>query len=238
MAVVVEHHRSTIEDEFVLTTHLIHVDDRARTRTGAFGEHSFAVENLAAVVWRTVDVDVDLRATLGLIGHRSVGAPDVLTDRDRHFHSGDLEELMRNSAGDECALFVEHVVVGQHALVVHAAHLTTGAHCGRVVNDRSTRCRIDADAVVDETDHGNARAGHPREIVEYRTVVAYETRFQDEVLGWVASESEFTEGHDVAAGRFGLLVRIGDEAPVTSQITHGRVDLSQADPQRRHDSAG
>ena len=51
---------------------------------------------------------------------RHARIPDVLTDRDADLYAVKLEHRGRAVAGIEDALFVEHAIIGQLALVIAA----------------------------------------------------------------------------------------------------------------------
>ena len=226
-ALVVEHHRAAVEDQFVLAAHLIHVDERTAGVGGAGGEHALAVVRLAVVERRSVDVDVQLGTTGGLLGQRPGGAPHVFADAHRHFHPADDEQLVRvvGVARGEVAGLVEHGVVGQHPLAIRAHHGAVHAHRSRVV---------EVAVGIDEAHHCGAVPRVRGDGGERVLVVGHEAGLQHEVFRRIAGDGQFGEGHDVAARCLGLVVGGLDERHVAVEIADGWVDLGEGDAQAGH----
>jgi hypothetical protein len=176
---------------------------------------------------RTVDVDVQLGATGGLVGQRAGGAPDVLADADAHLHPTDHVQLVRVAgvAGREVALFVEHRVVRQQALAVGAQHLAARAH-----RSRGVEIAIGGDIAH----HRGTAPGVGGHLGERSEVVGDETRLQHEILRRVAGDGQLGEGDDVAPGCLGLVVRGADARDIAVEIADLRVDLGECDAQPGH----
>ncbi len=71
LAFGVDHERSTVEHELVLSADLVDVGDRGVGVLGAGGDHPFPSGVLLPVIRRSVDVDAQLGASGGLHGERS-----------------------------------------------------------------------------------------------------------------------------------------------------------------------
>ena len=194
---------------------------------GTRRQHLLAVRGLAAVVRRAVDVDGQLGAAVGLHRERTVGAPDVLADRDADLDAADDVQLERVGlvARREVAGLVEHRVVRQQPLAVRAEHLAPGAHGGGVEQ---------VAVLVDEADDGRAVAGAGGELAEGGLVVGDEPGLHHEVLGRVAGDRQLGEGDDVAPGRVGPVVGVEQLGQVAVDVADGRVELGQRDPQHGH----
>jgi len=173
VAVRVEHKRRPVEDEFVLPTDQVDVDEGAGGVGGPGGEHARAFSQPAGVIRRGVDIDHQLGAGGRLLGDRPEGTPGVLADRDADPDAPDQEQLGGPGARREIALLVKDAVVGQRLLVVHALHLPEGTDGGGV---------IQVGALVDEADHRRAALGCRRHLAERLQVVGNEPGLQQEVL--------------------------------------------------------
>ena len=183
---------------------------------------------------RAVDVDVDLGSTSGEFGYGPVGEPDVLADRQTDANTGDLVKSVCSGSGFERALFVEHVVIREDPLVIHAVHSTTGTDRRGVEENVATSRRVDGTTSIDETDNSCTIGGLRRDVFEHRPVVAHEAGLQNEVLGRITSDRQFAEHHDVASARRRFAVRLENSITVAGQVAHQRVELSQTDSQRGH----
>ena len=157
VALLVEHERRTVEDELVLATDEVGVDDRNRRVGRACREHRLPLLQPPRVVRRRVEVHDHFRATGGLGEDRTVGAPRVLADRHADLDAADDEQRTRLGRGSEVALLVEYRVVRQQLLPVDAVHATVGTHRRRVV---------EVTAGLWEADDRGAAAGARRELLE------------------------------------------------------------------------
>ncbi len=157
MALFVEDERRAVEHELVLPADEVRVDDRHRRVGRARREHRLAFGEPARVVRRAVEVDDHLCATGGLGEDRAVGLHassqiETPTSTPATTNSGPGSVPRR-----EVALLVEHRVVRQELLAVHAVHATVRAH-GRRVVQVAARLR--------EADDRRAASGARRELVE------------------------------------------------------------------------
>ena len=131
LAGVVEDDRVPVEDELVLAA-----DEVAEREVGARvarpgDEHLLALLGLADVERRRGEVDDELRSREREVGRGRPGLPDVLADRDpdRGLPESEDDEV---AALGEVAVLVEHAVVRQEVLAVHALNAPVGAHGTRV----------------------------------------------------------------------------------------------------------
>ena len=165
-SLLVEHERRAVEDELVLPTDEVRVDDRHRRVGGARREHRLAFGESLRVIRRRVEVDDELRAARGLGEDRAGRAPRVLTDRDPDLHARDVEERQRFAGRDEIALLVEDAVIREQLLAVHAVHTAVRAHGRRVVQVAARFGKPD--------DRGRPR-GTRRDLVEHLDAPARRT---------------------------------------------------------------
>ena len=131
-AALVEQHRRAVEHQLVLAAHQVHVEHGHRRIGGAGGEHGLALVDPTRVVRRRVDVHDELRAAGGLRHDGPGRAPGVLADRDADLRTGDHEQRTVDDRRGEVALLVEHRVVGEQVLAVHALHPPVRTHRGGV----------------------------------------------------------------------------------------------------------
>ena len=223
----VEHHAAPVEDELVLTAHLVDVGERAARIRSAGCEHALAGTRLAGMERRTVDVDVQLRPAGSLFGQRASGAPDVLADADAHLHTADDVQLVRVVlvAGGEVAGLVEHGVVRKQTLAVRAEHHAARAHSGGVVE-----VAIGGD-VADHCDTAPRERGH---LVQRGEVVGHEAGLEHQILRGVAGDRQLGERDEVAPRVVRAVVGRADLGDVAFQIADGGVDLGQCDAQPCH----
>ena len=225
MALFVEDERPAVEHQLVLPADEIRVDDRHRRVGGPRREHRLAFGEPARVVRRAVEVDDHLCATGGLREDRPGRAPRVLADRDADPDAGDDVERARIRARREVALVVEHGVVRQELLAVHAVHAAVRAHGGRVVQV-ATRLR--------EADDRRAPSGARRELVEGFSGLGDERGAEQEILRRIAGDRQLREDDEIGAGGLGGLVRLEDAVDVAREVADDDVDLGGRDAQTRH----
>ena len=87
---MVKDHRATVKNQFVLPAHLVDISNGAMVVFCAIANHGRALANLAAVVRRAIDVDIDCRASLRLLSHWPTGIPDVFANSHTYVHSTNL----------------------------------------------------------------------------------------------------------------------------------------------------
>ncbi len=219
LALVVQHHRVSVEDELVLAPDCIHERDVTHVVARASGQHLLALAFLADVERRGRDVRDQLCAREGEVGRGRTRLPDVLADGGADEHVAVLEQD-EVAAGGEVAVLVEHAVVRQEALVVDRLHL---AGC----TDREPVVQV-ADEVrrADERDDA---AGRARNLLERALRVLYELGPEQEVFRRVAGHRELGEEDDLGAGLLGLLHPADDLLAVPLEVADRGVDLSQCE---------
>ena len=220
------HQRGPVEDELVLPAHEVDVRQRAPRLGRALGQGALAQLHLPGVVRGGVQVDHQLRATPAGGGHRAVGNPGVLADGDAHPHAADVVQVGGAPALAEVAALVEHLVVGQLALVVRAGDPTPGA-------DRGPVAQLTVDP-VDEADHGRRAPGGSRHPLERLEVVVHEAGLQQQVLGRVAGDRQLGEGHEVAVRGLGLLDGTDQALDVAVEVADHQVELGQGHSHTSH----
>src|SRR4029079_8208031 len=80
LALVVEHHRVTVEDQLVLAADRVAEREEAGVVARTHPQHLFTLAVLPDVERRRRDVRDQLRAREGEIGRRRAGLPDVFAD--------------------------------------------------------------------------------------------------------------------------------------------------------------
>ena len=163
---LVEQHRSTVEDELVLPSDEVHVQDRHRGIGRSRRQHRFALVDAAGVVGRSVDVHHQLGPTRRLRRDGTGRAPCVFADRDRDPHTAHDEQWPVVGGRREVPRFVEHRVVREQVLAVDPLHATVRADRRRV-GEVPSRLR--------EADHGRGAAGVGGELVERLSAAAPRT---------------------------------------------------------------
>ncbi len=125
----------------------------------------------------------------------------------------------------EVALLVEHRVVGQQVLAVHAQHASVRAQRRRV---REVALRLG------ESDDGGETTGAGRELLERLAAPGDERRAQQQVFGRVAGERQLGEGDEVAAGGVGPLVGVEHAVDVAVEIADDEVELRGGESEAGH----
>ena len=62
-------------------------------------------------------------------------------------------------------------------------------------------------------------------------MIVNESGFKEEILGWVASDAEFSERNDRALLVFGILVRRFELFEIRADRSHGGVELGEREPE-------
>ncbi len=153
-----------VEDQLVLAADRVDVDDVRAVVGRALGDHLLALDALAGVERRAVDVDQHLGAVLGLPCHRAGRIPAVLADGDADLQAALVDDRAAVADG-EITLLVEDAVVRQEHLVVDGLQLAV-ADVGGGVEDLAV-------LVYEADDHRDAfRGGH--HLLQVLEVVAHE----------------------------------------------------------------
>ena len=224
-ALLVEQHRRAVEDELVLATHEVHVEDRHGRVRGARRQHRLALTDTSGVVWRRVDVDDELGATRGLCEHRSARAPRVLADRDGDAHAADDEQRAVDRRGLEVALLVEHGIVRQQVFPVHPEDAA-------VRGDR--RGVVQVAVGFGKADDRGHPSGARRELLERLLGLGHEGRPEEEILGRVAGDRQLGKGNEVAIEGVGTLVGIQQARRVALEVPDDEVELGCGDTESCH----
>ena len=217
--------RVAVEHELVLPPDLVDVDDGAAGLVHPLAQHGQSLVAAAAVVRRGVEVQHHVGPGASLLGHRTVGEPHVLTDRDTHPGPGHAEERGRLVARDEPALFVEDAVVGEEAFPVDPGHPPTGADGGGVGQAGA----VGGGAHV--ADHDGTlprRRGH---LVQGGQVVGHEGGLEEEVLGRIARNGQLRQHAEVGAGRLGTGQRGQHLVNIAREVSDNGIELRSSDAQ-------
>ena len=223
------HHEGvTIEDQLVLTAHLVHVGDGTTGLGHPARQHGEALGPPAPVVRRRVEVYDDVGAPTPRPGDWTVVEPDVLTDGDAHPSPRHTEERGRLVARHEPPLFVEHAVIRQEALAVHAHHTAARTHRGGIGQSDPAR------RGADEPDHHGAMSGGGSDLFERSHVVGDEPRLEEEIFGRVSRDGQLRHHADVRPRRFGGRHRGEHPIHVARQVAHNGIELRGGEAQMRH----
>ena len=124
-------HASAVENKFVLPANLVDVRHERPIAPGGGGYEPLPRLTLVDFKWGPVDVDDQLGAGLTLDLRRSGRLPNVFANVEA---DSAVSEVGHGAygAGHEVAPFVEHPVIGQVDLVVHALHVAVGDEGQRV----------------------------------------------------------------------------------------------------------
>ena len=218
---VVEDDRVPVEDELVLAA-----DEVAEREVGARvarprDEHLLPLLGLADVERRRGEVDDELRAGEREVGRRRPGLPDVLADRDpdRGLPESEDDEL---AALGEVAVLVEHAVVRQEVLAVHALNAPVGAHGTRVREIAVEPGR------PDERHDAVRRRG---DLLDRLPCGAHEPRAEEEILGRVARGRELRKHDEIGMRGACLGDPREDRRAIALEVADDAVDLRQSEPQ-------
>ncbi len=221
---------ASVEDELVLSSHGVHVDDPRVRLEGAVAADLDTLARLAAVVRRAVDVQDHRSLPPRVRVERRPGCPRVLAHGQAELGAREPDGALR-LAGNERALLVEHAVVRQLHLVVPGHDLTVREEPGGVVD-------AGVGPVDEPGDDGASSRGLLGEPFEGGEVVLDERGSQHEVLGRVAGERQFREHDHVGTGFGGSGRPSRHEVHVAVEVSDGRVDLAERDAHHRRQSIG
>ena len=221
----VEEHRGAVEDQLVLAADQVHVEHGHRCVSRAGGQHRFAFVDTTRVVRRRVHVHHQLGSARGLGDDRAIRAPRVLADRDADAHSADHEQWTVHRRRNEVTLFVEHRVVRQQMLAVHAEHAPVRAHRSRVRQ---------VAAGFGESHHRGRATGVRGDLLEDLGRARHERRTQEQVLRWVRGDGQLGKRDEIAAHRLGTVVRIDDPVRIPFEVADHEVELRGGDAEPGH----
>jgi hypothetical protein len=204
-----------VEDQLVLAPVERAERDRREVVAGALGDHLLALEALAGVVGRGVDVDDEPRAGQRLVGQRRAGDPDVLADRQPDLDAVDLDDRAARAAL-EVAQLVEDAVVGQVDLAIDRLHGAVGAHRRGVVGVLGA---------LGEADDRHDALGVGSDALDRGACVGEEVLLEQQVLGRVAGDHELGEQRELRPGLAGAREVRSDQGLVAGDVADGGVEL-------------
>jgi hypothetical protein len=237
----VEHERTAVEHDFVLSAAQVRIEQRDADLAHARSHRLLAVGHLAEVERRCIDHAQQLRAGSTRSARRLV-EPGVLADDDADLQPLDLEHQRRQprvAPRREIAPLVEHLVIGQLALAVGAEHAPAGEHRSRVVarvHDDGARPKIalltELMWMTDDDMQPFAVLQVGRDAGQGLRAALHERRAQQQILGRVAAQRQLGRDDELRALRVRAPRRIDDAHGVAREIADRRVDLSERDFQR------
>ena len=131
LAVGTDRHAAPVKDQFILSARHVDVDHWHAAPCGPAGQQFLALLLFAAMKGRGVDVDQSHR--VGQAGLADVlFRPEVFTDAQGHGDAPQRDHL-RSLAGNEIALLIEDLVVGQLLLGVFSDASAAMEHPGHVL---------------------------------------------------------------------------------------------------------
>ena len=225
-ALCIKDHGGTVENQFVLAAHQVHIDKGAGRVRGPRGQHALAFPKATSVVGRSVYIDNQLGPGRRLTANSAGRVPGVLADGYARAYATDEVKGLSAGAGHEVALFVEDGVIGQVDLVVDAPHLATCAHCGRVV---------EVDALIDKADDGCAALCSLGHLGKSNLVVGHEPRLEQEIFRWVTRNGQFGKNREVGFRLLCLPERVDYSFDIAGEVANHHVQLAKGDAQPCHE---
>ncbi len=122
------------------------------------------------------------------------------------------------------SLFVEDIVSGQKGFVSFPDRLAAFEQSGGV-----TKWFAASFVTINEPDEQRRIADTSVQLCQQLQIFRNETRFENQILRRVSGHRQLGREHEFRARRREPLVRADDQLAISPQITHGRVDLSEAD---------
>ena len=215
--------RVAIENQLILATHQVGVDQGHALRADMLAHGVIAQVLLVHVVGRAVRHQQHLRA--GRAGaHGRMLEPRVFADIDAETHAlhAKHEGLVRRR---EVTLFIEHRRVRQVVLAVGAQHFAVEQHGSGVMAHALLILQGQAHHHVQILELGQV-CGQPRKRFLRFCV---ECIAQQQVLGWIADQRQFRREHDIGARLKGAAGKVEDLGTVAGQIADRTIHLSNCD---------
>lgn len=206
-----------------MTTHLVDVPDRNMKFGGSPSDEGFALSVFIEVIRRSINRDDYFCPEIDEVNMWAVIYPDVFTNRHSNGNTVNTDEFKWFNSGSEIPLFVEHAVIRQAALPVDVLDLPVGT-------DRCGIAQVFLVA-VDKSDDGYAIARYRSKVVKGSELIINESGFEEEILGWIASDAEFAECDDRALPILGILVRRFELFKVRADRSHRGVELGEREPE-------
>ena len=206
-----------------MATHLVDVPDRNMKFGGALSDEGFALRVFVEVIRRSVNRDDYFCSEIDEVNMWAVAYPDVFTDRDSNRNTVDTDKFKGFCSWGEITLFIEHAVIRQAALPVDVLDLPV----------RTDRCGIAQVLLVavDKSNNGYAVASCCSKVVKGSKLIINESGFEEEILGRVASDAEFSECDDRGLLIFGILVGRFELFEVRADRSHRGVELGEREPE-------
>ena len=129
----------------------------------------------------------------------------------------------------EIAVFVEYIVARKEALMGEGLHGPVFAPCSGIVEGAAGLIFAAGSGSADNCRHAADFFG---DFGEGGFDVADEATFKQQVSGWVATDGEFGEEHELGAFADELLIGVQYELFIAGEVTDGGVDLGETDLHR------
>ena len=215
----------TVEDQFILAAHLVDVDHRNFILPGALGHQPLALDGLATMKGRGVEVENQRRPGL-LRPATGLSFPDILANTQAHRDTPYVYHTGLRTRG-KIAFFIEDLVVRQALLGVFRQQLTVVDYARHVVE-----LAVEFPGV---TYHRIGIAHLGTEPGQRRVHPSTHTRPQQQVLGRVTTEGQLREHqHRAVVLRLGALHRGQDLVDIAVKIPHQGIELHHDNLQLRH----
>ncbi len=232
----IEPERVAVEDELVVSAHLVHVVQRPAILRGLLPDHVAAQRRLADREGARRDVQQDRRAAVGELADRIARiqplgpvvaiVPDLLADGQPERHALELERLDPR-AGLEIPILVEHVVGGQERLVVPPDDVSRVAQGGGVEQRVALPRGVRRHAADDEAE---PLVGQCRDSLEQVEVGLDEAVVVEQVPGRITSRGQFGEDDQVGTRAAGAIDSLPDLLKCVFERADGEVQLREREP--------
>ncbi len=216
----VHHVGAAVEDQVVLPSHLVHVDEGAPGLARPPPEEGLPLLPLPGVEGGGGEVQDEFGPPRRQRRDRPPLDPEVLAHGNPHLSSREPPHP-RGAVGDEVALLVEDVIRGK-------APLPLGPDPPAVFEEsRSVQAALLA--LLDEPHDGREAPGLGEEVRHGPPVLLHEPGDLHEVLGGVTRDRQLREDHETGPPGPGLPEGLRDFPEVPLQVAHDGVGLGQGD---------
>ena len=251
-AVRVGDERVAVEDQLVLPAHLVDVDDgdaerccprpcdrlpvvlfappvrRSVHHHHQLCPHPYLGQHRAGVVFTAESCSETAVGCRGV--SRARRPPQILAHRDAHAYIADVQQRPRLGPRHEVALLVEHGVVRQQVLAIHAAHFAVRAHRHRVPQPHGSI----QPGVLRKAHHSRHRPGMAGDPLERRRRPRHKRRLQQQVLRRIPSNGQLTEHHHLGSEPNRRVIGVHDHQGIPVEIPQPKVQLGQPHTHDRH----